>query len=60
MAATEWQAEAYENARIIDDEGEGLTQWEIDFIDGVVGSEARFISRRMAEIIDKIYGDRVQ
>lgn len=57
--ATGWQAQAYEQAQAIDDDGEGLTPWEISFIAGVIDGEAKFISRKMADKIEQIYEDRL-
>ena len=43
----------------IDDDGEGLTKWEIEFISGIIDNGQKFFSQKQADIIKRIYEDRV-
>ena len=43
----------------IDNDGEDLTKWEIDFIASFIDSPPRHFTVRQEEIINRIYNQRV-
>lgn len=44
----------------IDDKGQGLTKWEIDFIGRLIDEDVHRFSPKQADIINRIYRDRVE
>lgn len=44
----------------IDEEGRGLTKWEIEFIGRMIDEDVRRFSDKQAEVINRIYRDRVR
>lgn len=44
--------------RTIDEEGVGLTGWEIEFIDSLLKNPDRPLTERQREVLDRIYEER--
>lgn len=44
----------------IDDSGKGLTDWEIEFIGRMIDEDVRRFTDKQAEVINRIYRDRVR
>ena len=45
--------------RKIDQDGEGLTSWEIDFIASFIDNPPRSFTQKQIEIVDRIWNQRV-
>jgi len=43
----------------IDEEGEDLTEWEIDFIGGFIDDGVTSFTDKQAEIVERIYNERI-
>jgi len=49
-----------EKVRAIDERGEGLTRWEIDFIAAMIDSGTEIFSDKMKSKIDDLYMEKVK
>lgn len=52
------KAEAYDMIKAIDAHGEGLTEWEVEFIASFIKYPDRFISDKQIDIIKRIYREK--
>ena len=48
-----------EKVKAIDEEGKGLTEWEVNFIAGIIDSFQTVFSPRQAKVVSRIYDQRV-
>lgn len=46
--------------RAIDEDGKGLTDWEVNFISEMIDRDVRHFSSKQADKIRKIYDERVK
>lgn len=53
------ESELYNMVTEIDDLGTGLTDWETGFIEDIINRDQRTFSKKQADIIRRIYDQRV-
>jgi len=51
--------ELHDMLQDIDYDGEGLTAWEVDFVGDLIDRDQRYFTARQAQIIKRIYSQRV-
>jgi hypothetical protein len=49
-----------ERVRVIDNDGENLIDWEIDFIANLIDNPPSYYSEKQEDIIERIYRQRVK